>query len=424
VNCSRVPAGIFLMIFFIMSLEHTLCYGRGVKFERHFMKKDSKINERIILSESRMRVDGSDYSYLIDIPNKILLYLIKGKKQQITMTFSELKGQIKRFNNKWKEKDLSYRVKVGSRIFKYRGMDTIKVLIVPTDKGFITTRLLRWDRRGVIIKNFYQNLLKALGGIPMVFRESGFDAKNEFNEVFYMISEALSYGKIGVVDIPVFILRPGTVTQIDISNIVSYSAIDDDFLSGFTLEKKEDNFIIFLQNLWKDMKRISGLFLDKFSAQESREAENKPEGGEDNSKAWKRVKRASDAKTFQGKGDDKFDYSILWARKHCGLYSSSDEKLVLMEDEKRGYIISKDTSDRLKKAYREAIISLNRIGKDKRGAMSRHVEGYLYKKFKEVLSLEALKKVNVEKTSFVRHNKLCHIKSRLYKKYMVIIGNR
>ena len=87
-----------------------------------------------------------------------------------------------------------------------------------------------------------------------------------FNEIFYLLARAYSYDKIGILDIPVFVFRPSSVSQMDISNIVSQALDYGDFYEGFE-EKIEvelgffERALIAVKNIWKNFTMLfSGVF--------------------------------------------------------------------------------------------------------------------------------------------------------------------
>lgn len=424
--------GKYLLAFFIFSqlcICPTIQAARGVKFDRLLNYKNKKIKEEVFLSTMFMRVEGLKYIYVIDIEDEYLTFQDIVKNDITYIPFSTLHKQYELVKKDYEKINEKTQLKVENTYKKYKRFNTILARIIPPDKKFITLRLLHDDRKEIIIKKFYQNLFNKLGFIPAIFDNNGLIINDPVNEIFFLIAHAFSYDKIKISNIPIFIFRPFYVIQIEILNISSESFVKEDFFRN--LKRQVVHKRNLFQKFWDFISRIYvqivQFFKDLFGGESKpikkpeifmNKVKKKPK--KIAPKVWKDTE---DSEGKKYKSEDIFEYSLLWSSKDCVFFTTKKDRLVLLVNRGNGFLLDKDLEQGMQETYQEVLKLIGSVKKEKYTNFSRHIDNYLYKKFKKLMYFSDLQKVRVEKSSLIRDNKLCYLKSRLYKVYMHIKTN-
>ena len=421
--------------FVLLCLNQPIFAERGVKYDRYLLNKNNKIHEKIFMTNQAMRVEAEKYLYLIDLKMAKILFADlkddeKDKRETVEILFSKLKEQCQLLISNSKFDLDGSKLVTDSNFSNYKGQKVLNGKIIPMNKHFIAFRLLTEEHRSVIIiKNFYLKLLQQVNCIPIVINHQGLEQGNILNELFYINAAMFSMKSMGISKLPIFLFWPFLASQIELSNIATKTLEKEDLYAGLIKKMEEEKNEGLFSKSANYLKSLWERFLSIFSSKEEINKEgdvkvlpgtNQDDAGWiDTDNAWKSVNNEIDQ---NNKRKDVFDYSILWAQKSCNFFISKKGKHILRYEKKkqRSIIVDGEVAQRINETYRKVLELINKINRKKMANFNLHIDRYLYEKFKPLFSNRKFKKIKLKKTSLARNNKLCYLKSRLYKKYSFI----
>jgi hypothetical protein len=377
----------------------------AVKFDRYFVDRGKKTHEVVTITSSLMRVEGSDYTYVLDMTSSKFIYAKNSSNLGIKIPFREIIKQIKKHYLPLKQSLGKMKVDKAGKPEKYKRVMTLKATIVQEGGGFIVVRFVKKNPHNIFVRKFFESVYLKLGILPVVFTAGGVPANNKFNEMATVVSTALDYDSEGMMSLPIYTYNSKTVSQVDLSNIHSTTSTKEMMYKGVISVKKELWYAKYIEMAKKYYNIAIETTVHLLFGKTTTKGNSGPTQG-------KKIDERDLKHVRVRKG---IDYSMFWSIQDCK-FRKLRKRLLFMSSQTKGLIFEAKTVPAMKQFYKQM---LDYLGKYKYLSED-DADAALRKKFRQFIRAEGYKRAKVKKTSLVKPANLCYLHGRLYKKYSFI----